>query len=150
VSTARALVSALGVPGVGLSSLEILAGAHRHQTRDVVAVVDARRSQVFVGRYRPGPAGLVEVDAPALAEPGEAAASANPLGDGVLVVGDGALRYRELFTCPVAGPDDAHPTATVAARLAVGRPATDLMPLYLRQPDVRIGWTSREPVVADG
>lgn len=150
VSTARALVSALGVPGVGLTSLEILAAAHRHQRRDVVAVVDARRSQVFVARYRPTGSGLEVVDAPALATPEEAAALANPLGDDVLVVGDGALRYRQLFSGPVAGPDDAHPSAAVAARLALGRPATPLAPLYLRQPDVRIGWARRDPVPTDG
>jgi tRNA threonylcarbamoyladenosine biosynthesis protein TsaB len=150
VSTARALVSALGVPGVGLTSLEVLAAAHPHLGRDVVAVVDARRSQVFVARYRLTGERLTELDAPALASPEEAASLANALGDDVLVVGDGALRHRHLFTGAVAGPEAAHPSAAVAGRLALGRPPTLLAPLYLRQPDVRIGWVQRDPVPADG
>ncbi|MDQ2729478.1 MAG: hypothetical protein M3Y91_16820, partial [Actinomycetota bacterium] len=79
-----------------------------------------------------------------------------------LVVGDGAVRYREVFApvagVEVAGADDAHPSAAVAARLAVGRLAAAVAagsveaagiiePLYLRQPDVRIGWARRtDPV----
>lgn len=160
VATARALVSALGVGGMGLTSLEILAGAQHHQQRSVVAVIDARRSEVFWALFHPGPDGLVQACPAAVATPEVLAAALAGLDKGTLVVGDGALRYREVLAAvggvDIAGPDDAHPSATVAARLSLARlseaggnasPAPGggdgLDPLYLRQPDVRIGWVSR-------
>jgi tRNA threonylcarbamoyladenosine biosynthesis protein TsaB len=156
VATARALVSALGVPGVGLTSVEILAGAHRLQRRSVVAVVDARRSEVFWAHFRPGPGAPAQVAPTAVAAPEDVVAALRALHEDTLVVGDGALRYREAFEplagVEVAGPDDAHPSAAVAARLAVARlsgaeDAAGIEPLYLRPPDVRIGWASRpDPV----
>lgn len=151
IATARALVSALGVPGLGLSSVEILAAAHRHQSRPVVAVVDARRSEVFWAHFRPGPDGPVQVAPVAVASPDAVVAAVGALAEGALVVGDGGWRYREAFAhlagVEVAGPDEAHPSAAVAARLAVaggtGEAAGGIEPLYLRSPDVRIGWVSR-------
>ncbi|MGI8750850.1 MAG: tRNA (adenosine(37)-N6)-threonylcarbamoyltransferase complex dimerization subunit type 1 TsaB [Acidimicrobiales bacterium] len=161
VATARALVSALDLPGFGLTSVEILAAAHRHQQRPVVAVVDARRSEVFWAAFRPGPDGPIQEAPAAVATPEVVVAALVALDGGALVVGDGAVRYRDLFAplagVEVAGPDDAHPSAAVAARLAVGRLAATgggsadaaggIEPLYLRPPDVRIGWASRpDPV----
>ncbi len=176
VSTARALVSALGVRGLGLTSLEILAGAHHRESRSVVAVIDARRGEVFWARFRPGPDGLRPTAPAAVASPAALAAAlaeATPgawaeRGEPALVVGDGALRYGEALAgvpgVVLGGPDDAHPSAAVAARLAAARLSslirTDwapcpegggsdgLEPLYLREPDVRIGWASRAPVPA--
>jgi tRNA threonylcarbamoyladenosine biosynthesis protein TsaB len=158
VATAQALVSALGVPGLGLTSVEILAAAHGHQHRPVVAVVDARRSEVFWAPFRPGPSGPVQVAPPAVATPGAVAAAVGALGRSVLVVGDGAVRYREAWAAlpgvEVAGADDAHPSAAVAARLALprltaGGSAGGMEPLYLRSPDVRVGWVRRpDPVPA--
>ncbi|MDQ6837002.1 MAG: tRNA (adenosine(37)-N6)-threonylcarbamoyltransferase complex dimerization subunit type 1 TsaB [Actinomycetota bacterium] len=165
VATARALVSALGVPGVGLTSVEILAGAHRHQRRHVVAIVDARRSEVFWASFRPAAGELVQVAPAAVASPEAVAAALIALDGGALVVGDGALRYRRTFEAladiEVAGPEDAHPSASVAARLAAVRlgetdatagsagAGVGIEPLYLRQPDVRIGWISRPGPVVD-
>lgn len=151
IATARALVSALGVPGLGLTSVEILAAAHRHQPRPVVAVVDARRSEVFWALFRPGPGGPVQVAPAAVASPDAVVAAVGALAEGALVVGDGGWRYREAFAplagVEVAGPDAAHPSAAVGARLAVargtGEAAGGIEPLYLRPPDVRIGWASR-------
>ncbi|MDQ6784473.1 MAG: tRNA (adenosine(37)-N6)-threonylcarbamoyltransferase complex dimerization subunit type 1 TsaB [Actinomycetota bacterium] len=162
LATARALVSALGVPGVGLTSLEILANAHRHQRRPVVAVVDARRCEVFWAPFRPGPDGLTAEAPAAVATPETVVAALGVLGDDILVVGDGALRYRDAFAAQagvnVAEADDAHPSATDAARMAAtrllggnapGDAGAGIEPLYLRQPDVRIGWAARpEPVPA--
>ena len=163
VATARALVSALGVPGLGLTSVEILAAAHRHQPGPVVAVVDARRSEVFWAPFRPGPEGPVQGAPTAVAAPEAVVAALLASGEGALVVGDGAVRYREALSAvagvEVAGPEHAHPSAAVAARLAVARWSGDasagatpeagagIEPLYLRPPDVRIGWASRpDPV----
>ena len=150
VATARALVSALGMVGVGVTSLEVLAAAHRQAGRSVVAVIDARRSEVFWAHFRGG----VQVGPAAVATPEELARALNALDEEVLVVGDGAMRYQEMMGNgpggELGGPDDAHPSAAVAVSLAVAgwdpTARDSLEPLYLRAPDVRIGWVKRDPV----
>jgi tRNA threonylcarbamoyladenosine biosynthesis protein TsaB len=145
VASAKAIASARALPMVPVSSLDALAFPHRPTGRPVAAVVDARRGEVFYRLYLADgtPAGEAQVLAPPDVAP----------GDDVLLVGDGARRYAELFRAyDVAGPDHAYPTAEVVARLAVeeGRPvaATGVVPEYLRHADVRIGWEQRQPAGA--
>jgi tRNA threonylcarbamoyladenosine biosynthesis protein TsaB len=163
VATAKALVSALRIPAVAVTSLEVLAHARASQSRLVAAVVDARRHEVFRAIYRPGPDGLVELAAPAVLAPDALGAELASLGVDVVAVGDGAVRYAEVIAGRrvadgmVAGgrvavdADDPYPDASVAAPLAAARVAagdvTDaggLSALYLRQPDVRIGWARHD------
>lgn len=172
LATAKALSAALGIPVVGVTSLEILAWPHRHDHRIVAAVVDARRKEVFRALYRPAPsdrgpaptepaaresvwnerAGR-ELAAPTTVSPEDLAAELAALGEPVLAVGDGARRYADVLAgerVEIAGPDGAYPDAASLAELAAARVAagevTDaagLRPCYLRQPDVRIGWDQR-------
>ncbi|HZO35036.1 MAG TPA: tRNA (adenosine(37)-N6)-threonylcarbamoyltransferase complex dimerization subunit type 1 TsaB [Gaiellaceae bacterium] len=116
LAVARSLSFALGVPVAGASTLDAFAGG--------TPVLDARRREVFA----PGP----RVCAP---EELEAA--------GRVLVGDGAIRYREVFEQngaevppdddPVHRPD---PLLLVARAGAFG--AAELVePLYVREPDAR-------------
>src|SRR5690606_21808563 len=52
IASARALAYALNVPMVGVSSLDLLAFPMRWSTRLIVAVIDARRGEVFHAQYR--------------------------------------------------------------------------------------------------
>lgn len=135
VATAKALAQGLGVGLVGVTSLDVLAadavtrvaaGEATGRVGDltVVAVVDARRGEVFVARYRfgspsggrpagtgtagtgGGPGSPVEdpahslVGGPELLVPEVLAASlaAGPMAGGrTVVVGGGALRYCDLL-----------------------------------------------------
>jgi tRNA threonylcarbamoyl adenosine modification protein YeaZ len=115
LATARGLALALEVPVAGSSTLSAFSGGQ--------PVIDARRGEVFSegGVSRP--------------EELEVA--------GKVLVGDGALRYREIFEA--AG-------ATVASDPGLHRPnphllvqhagpfgsVEDVDPLYLRQPDARM------------
>ena len=62
VTTAKVMAQALRIPVVGIGTLDLVAYPLRHTRRDVVAVVDAKRREVFWARYRPVPGGL-EADA---------------------------------------------------------------------------------------
>lgn len=142
VATAKALGSALDIPIVPCSSLDILAHPHRQSGRPVAAVVDARRSEVFWARYEPGGDGMVAVSEPAVAGP-EALIEALRAHPGVLVTGDGARRYLTGTGLEVAPPEFDHPSARVLLELATSRPelpAEKVTPTYLRDADVRIGW----------
>ena len=126
LATARGLGLALGIPVAGASTLGALrAGAGEGG----VACIDARRGEVFAE----GP----DV-APAAYAPGLLAAG---LARGTTLVGDGALRYRELFEQAglyVPADDDARhtPTGPLLAELAAGDGmSTPAEPRYLRRPD---------------
>jgi tRNA A37 threonylcarbamoyladenosine modification protein TsaB len=104
------------VPAAGVSTPAAYAGG-----RPVIA---ARRGAVF-------PAG------PSLARPAELAVA------GERLVGDGAVRYRDVFEAAGADvpPDDdaAHrpSAALLAARAGDFGPVEALEPLYLRAPDAK-------------
>jgi tRNA threonylcarbamoyladenosine biosynthesis protein TsaB len=156
VATAKALASALAVPAVGLTSLEVVAHPHRRQTALVATVIDARRHEVFRALYRPEGGRLVPVAEPAVATPADLAAELAGPGraGGVLVVGDGGRRYADVLAGPgieIGGSAEAHPDAAVLAELAAVRVAAGLVtdadglrPFYLRDADVRIGWARHD------
>ena len=144
IATARALAQGRGLPLAGVSSLEALArGAAQHAgDRPVLAVIDARRGEVFAAAWQGGER-LLE---PAAIDPGELAASlgAGRLA-GPLAAGDGSVRFRELFERAGAlVPADRSPAHRVSAlqvcRLGAAGEATDrdrLVPDYRREPDAR-------------
>jgi tRNA threonylcarbamoyladenosine biosynthesis protein TsaB len=160
VGTAKALAFALGVPVVAAGSLEVLAHAVAlsglAEGRLLVPVVDARRAEVFSGRFRPGPGGPVEAGPEAVRAPQDLAAELEQRGEAPVLVGNGALRYRSIFAAvagaTLAGPAYRSPPVTALADLCVARAldgqAVDgagVMPRYLRQADARINWEQRIP-----
>jgi tRNA threonylcarbamoyladenosine biosynthesis protein TsaB len=146
IATARALAQARDLPLVGVSSLAALAaGAGDDPTRGaVVAVIDARRGEVFAaagGWF--GPAAMTPVELAARLEAG--AGAAREARGGALAVGDGAVRFRaELERAGAVVPGDGSPLHRVSAlqvcRLgAAGDPADrdSLLPDYRREPDAK-------------
>jgi tRNA threonylcarbamoyladenosine biosynthesis protein TsaB len=177
VATAKALAQGLGLGVLAVSSLDILAAGAREEAgpgraRTVVVVVDARRGEVFASRYhfddavsgmyravdpaqaRQAPPELVTPDG--LAE--SLADRDHGPGESLFIVGDGAVRYRQLLSgVPAADLGLAErlssPSPLTLARLALRRmaagaepsPPTDLLPDYRREADARINWEQRIP-----
>lgn len=147
VATAKALASALGVPAVGVTSLDCLAHRLRHAGRPVAAVVDARRGEVFWALYEPAGASMAAVTEPEVIAPAVLGDKLAAVGGPVLCCGDGARRWLAGPGGPeVAAEEFDHPSPDALAELAGGRdpvaPAL-ITPLYLRGADVRIGWEQR-------
>ncbi len=147
-TTAITIASALEVPMVGITSLDLLAHAAHLTDRVIAAAVDARRGEVFAALYRPVPGGVQQTMAPAVLRPEELASELLALGEDCLLVGDGAVRHREVFTeadhLRFGGPELAHPSAAVLVGLAHARAVREefvapreLAPLYLRTPDAQ-------------
>ena len=148
IATARALAQARDLPLVGVSSLAALAAGvrgtvppHAAGVRGtvppyVVAVIDARRGEVFA-------AGWAGSDFEPVALP--PAALAARIEPGSLAVGDGAVRFREeLERAGAVVPADGSPLHRVSAieicKLgAMGEPAgrDALLPDYRREPDAK-------------
>jgi tRNA threonylcarbamoyladenosine biosynthesis protein TsaB len=145
IATARALAQGRGLPLAGVSSLEALArgaAAAAGEDRAVLALIDARRGEVFAAAWQ-GAERLLE---PVAIDPAELVAR---LGAGrlaaPLAAGDGAVRFREqLERAGAAVPDDRSPAHRVSAieicRLGAAGDVTDrdrLVPDYRREPDAK-------------
>jgi tRNA threonylcarbamoyladenosine biosynthesis protein TsaB len=156
VQTAKTLAQVLGVPIVGIASLDALAFAVRHTHKLIVAVLDGRRGEVFYAIYRSLPGGVVRGHDYAVATPDHLCAELETIPGDLLAVGDGAILYREQFAAlgsrvEIASALRAHPEAAALAELAVPRllreehdRVHELKPLYLRRSDAEIAWERRD------
>jgi tRNA threonylcarbamoyladenosine biosynthesis protein TsaB len=148
VSTAKALAQAWGLPMVAVPSLDLIAFAHRHVSRAICPVIDARRGEVFCALYRQAPGGVVRLTDYQVLRPDQLAAGIEARGEEVLLCGDGALLYRGAFEhlderLLFGGPAQASPSAAALVELALPRmlreeftSPLDVTPLYLRRPDI--------------
>jgi tRNA threonylcarbamoyladenosine biosynthesis protein TsaB len=154
VATGKALAQALRVPMVGLSSLDLLAYPVRFTRRLIVAVIDARRGEVFYAFYRQVPGGVQRISEPAVGTAEDVAVQLGASREDALLVGDGAIRYADVFAglshVEAAPLGMAHPSAAALVELAQPRVQREefvqpweLEPLYLRQADVDPAWDRR-------
>ena len=137
VSTARALSLGTGIPLSVNSTLAALAAPALPVSREagVLAVLDARRRQVFAQRFsKGGKAGEVSCTLPE-----DLSVEGNPL-----LVGDGALRYREALSGLGCLPPESSPLHRVAAwghLISADLQPVDIarvMPFYVREPDAEV------------
>jgi tRNA threonylcarbamoyladenosine biosynthesis protein TsaB len=156
VATAKTLAQVMGAPIAGITSLDALAYAVRHTHRRIVAVIDAKRGEVFYSVYRSVPGGVVRETEHAVEQPSHLMAELEALPGEVLAVGDGAMLYRDALQelgsrVEIASPAFAHPDAAALVELAVPRflreehdRLFDVVPLYLRRSDAEIAWDRRD------
>jgi tRNA threonylcarbamoyladenosine biosynthesis protein TsaB len=134
-ATARALSAGTGISLAKNSTLDALAAPALSCSGDVLAVLDARRGQVFARRFsEAGPStGIYCV------RPEELSVEGRPF-----VVGDGAVRYREALSGLGRIPPDGSPLHRVTA---VGHVISadltpvdpeELVPIYVREPDAEV------------
>jgi tRNA threonylcarbamoyladenosine biosynthesis protein TsaB len=187
VATARGLAQSLGAELVGVSSLRALAanalgptaaedrdpaGGPPQDARGVLAVLDARRGEVFMAAYStsrspaaPGvpaaPAALLELLGARALPPGELegaidgiAGGARAPGGSWLALGDGAVRYRDylLRAGAIVPPDESDVHRISAGAVcdlgAAGEPAggdRQVEPDYGRRPDAEIALEGVSP-----
>jgi tRNA threonylcarbamoyladenosine biosynthesis protein TsaB len=134
-ATARALSLATGAALSKNSTLAALAAPALSCHADVLGVLDARRGQVFAQRFS-GAGPTTEISC---AKPEDLFAEGSPL-----VVGDGAVRYRDALSELGRIPPDDSPlhrvTATGHVLSADLTPvdAEKLVPIYVREPDAEV------------
>ena len=152
VATAKALAQTLSVPIVGLPSLDLVAYGVRYSDKTIVAALDARRTEVFYAFYRSSPGGVQRLSDYRVEKPGQLAIGIASRPEEVLLVGSGALIYRDAFeelgTLVEPGNlGDAYPDARSLVELSMPRfrredfdSPYDLQPLYLRRSARPIQW----------
>ncbi len=156
VETAKSLAQVTRAMILGFTSLDTLAYPVRFTNRRIVAVVDARRGEVFSATYNAVPGGVMRVSEYSVSSPDHLAADLEAVPGDVLAVGDGAILYRDVLTeqggsgLEIASPAFAHPDAASLVELAAPRflreehdRLFDVAPLYLRKSDAEIAWDRR-------
>ncbi len=155
VITAKAMATALRVPVIGVSSLDLLAFPARWTPRRIVSVVDAARGEVFYAFYRQVPGGVQRLSEHRVGRPEELCSEILATGEECLAVGDGALRYADalekLIKVDIGDAGWAHPSAGSLVQLAHAQALREefvnpweLTPVYLRKADAEINWQTRE------
>jgi tRNA threonylcarbamoyladenosine biosynthesis protein TsaB len=148
MATAKGLAAAAGTGLYGVSTLDLLA-AGSLSAGLICSVVDARKKQVYTALYRGDGAGSVSrLTEPQVLSPVEFAAT---IDQPVLMVGDGAVLYAELFAERLGGlfclaPAPVNQVSAVwlgflAADLWRRGEALDLAassPLYIRRSDAEL------------
>lgn len=140
---------------IGVSSLDLGAFAAAHSSRLIVPCYDARRGEVFSAQYRAVPGGVQRITEPAVSTPVELAAELVALDEAVLLLGDGAHRYREQFETvghlEFAGDGLWYPSARSLVELAHPKAMREefvspreIEPMYIRLPDAEINWKVRD------
>lgn len=152
VATAKALAQTLSVPIVGLASLDLVAYGVRYSAKTICATLDARRGEIFYAFYRSSPGGVQRMGEYRVDKPGTLAIGLASRPEEVLLVGNGAHLYRDVFddlgsVVEIGGMGDSFPDASSLVELSLARlfredfdSPYDLVPLYLRQSARRIHW----------
>lgn len=147
VATARALSAGLGLPATGVCTLDTIGRALDEAGGDAprLALLDARRGELFAALYAPGGERLW---GPLVKSPARLAARLASLPRPPLAAGSGAVRFRDELG--VEAPDEADPVHRVAARHVCALAAAGgaggsgpPSPIYLRPPDAE-RWRERD------
>ena len=134
-ATARSLSLGTGAVLSKNSTLAALAAPALACSPDVLAVLDARRGQIFAQRF----SGDGTTEGILCVEPSALSVEGDPL-----MVGDGAVRYREALSALGRIPPDGSPLHRVTAAghvlsadLAPVAPE-EVVPIYVREPDAEV------------
>jgi tRNA threonylcarbamoyladenosine biosynthesis protein TsaB len=142
LATAQGLAYSLNIPVTAVSTLEVLAAQFPCQPQPVAVLIDAKRREVYLGRYR-----VAGSFPQALEEPVRLPLAALPaqLSPPLVVTGPGLTAYEDFLRealhpeIYLAPPKMRHPRAATLARLARPRLAAGqtvaphrLTPIYLR------------------
>ncbi|MGH9247770.1 MAG: tRNA (adenosine(37)-N6)-threonylcarbamoyltransferase complex dimerization subunit type 1 TsaB [Acidimicrobiales bacterium] len=155
VAAAKALAHALRVPMIGVPSLDLLAFPVRFASRTIVTCIDARRGEIFYAFYRQVPGGVQRLTPHQVGNPDDLASELFASREECLVVGDGAIRYANVFEdlerIEIVERGLMYPSAASLVQLAHARALREqwvkpweLQPMYLRKPDAQINWSTRD------
>ncbi len=154
VTTAKVMAQALRIPLIAVPSLDLLAFEMRYTDRLIVPVLDARRGEVCYATYRQVPGGVQRLSEYEIGSPGDLAAELSAKGEEVLLLGDGALRYRDSFSdlerSEFGPPGMCYPSPSALVELARAKFQREdfchprqVHPLYLRVSDAEMNWARR-------
>ncbi|MFT5700616.1 MAG: tRNA threonylcarbamoyladenosine biosynthesis protein TsaB [Desulforhopalus sp.] len=158
MATAKGLVTAAGLRLIGVSTLDSIA-AKCVTNRLVCSVLDARKKEVYAAFYRVDESGVMNriCDIEAIC-PKELAAK---IHEPVMMIGDGAVVYRDLFSESLGGdvvfaPSSLHEPSATSLGMLCGEQfldgqflsIDDAAPLYVRSSDAELNLKKKQQALA--
>lgn len=154
VTTAKVMAQALRIPLIAVPSLDLLAFEVRYTDRLVVPALDAKRGEVFYATYRQVPGGVQRLSEYEVGAPADVCNELMAKGEEVLLIGDGALRYREDFyqleRAEFGPPSLSYPSVSALVELTRAKfqredfsQPREVHPLYLRLSDAEMNWVKQ-------
>ncbi|HEX6382680.1 MAG TPA: tRNA (adenosine(37)-N6)-threonylcarbamoyltransferase complex dimerization subunit type 1 TsaB [Acidimicrobiia bacterium] len=154
VTTAKVMAQALRIPLIAVPSLDLLAFEVRYTDRLVVPALDAKRGEVFYSTYRQVPGGVQRLSDYEVGAPADVCNELMAKGEEVLLIGDGALRYREDFyqleRAEFGPPSLSYPSVSALVELTRAKfqredfsQPREVHPLYLRLSDAEMNWVKQ-------
>ena len=149
LATAQGLAAAFGIPIIPAVSVDTLALEAKTGHRMIWAMVDARRGELAVARYKPVPGGVVRDSPTELTNPEELHAMLESTAEDSLIVGEVDVLPEGFFLGMhhVKTGRPRFPYAVALAEIAAGKyerdeypPPDEIRPMYMREPDVTINW----------
>ncbi len=153
LAAAKGFALALGLPIAGASSLRSLAINGRGFEGIVAPLIDARRGEIYAAAFRVGTgSGMEEAMGECVLPPDALVERLAEMDGDLLLVGDGAVAYRERIARRLGGRArfaqgaDLAPQAANLARLTLARlrsggdEIASLVPNYVRRSDAEIGF----------
>ncbi|MFZ3062272.1 MAG: tRNA (adenosine(37)-N6)-threonylcarbamoyltransferase complex dimerization subunit type 1 TsaB [Actinomycetota bacterium] len=157
VTTARTLAQVLKIPIVGVSSLDTLAYSLAHSSALICAVIDAKRREVFSALYEGIEGEIRQVGPEKVVSPEDLIQELSRLEREVILIGDGAWLYRDLFLGKLTGKTEVAPAffgyprasnlISLSSPKFLAEPATSraedvykLVPTYIRRSDAEIAY----------
>jgi len=144
LATVKGMALALGKPAIGVSSLEVIAWQALPEGETGIAVIDARRSQIYTAVYERREGALTMVEQPMLVQASELGRLSQRIDrSGLVVCGDTAAVAAEIEADPRLVPIPVtSPSPRALAKLAeqalhrgVCCDVHALAPLYIRRSD---------------
>jgi tRNA threonylcarbamoyladenosine biosynthesis protein TsaB len=155
VATASGLSMSTGTPVIGVPTLDALVRSIAGASGSTVALLDAKRGELFISARDAGGRQLLP---PAAVSPAQAIEAIGSLPGPVRVGGPGAVRFRDLFAgagIRIEDPESEQGRLNGAAICEIGTAAADpdpnepLEPIYIREPDAKL-WLERDARPAAG
>ena len=149
LATAQGLAAAFGIPVIPALSVDALALEAKTGHRMIWTIVDVRRGELAIARYRPVPGGVVKEAGIELMGPDELKANLLGTAEEGLVVGDIHALPDGFFLgmTRVKTAKPRYPYAVALAEIGAGKydrgqfpTPEEVRPMYLREPDVTINW----------
>jgi len=143
LATAKGIAMGLGVPGIGVSTMAAVAASIPGNGLRL-ALLDARRGEVYAGLYRCGETSVTPVRADACAP---LSTVLDQLEEPALVVGPGVVPYADLLAAhpqvegsvPLEGPDGAGLWRATTGAWDTRTNAAELAAVYLRKSYAELG-----------
>lgn len=151
IATAQAFAAAVGAQMVPVSSLTVIAVRAATGRRRIWPIVDMRRGQIAVAPFRPLPGGVAPDGAAEVVDPEDFQAILESEPGDSLVVGDWRCLPDSVWTGlhRVRRGRPRYPSAETLLEIADLHArkdkltnAEDVRPLYMREPDVQINWST--------